>query len=134
MSARVGVVLSGCGVFDGSEITEAVSILIALDKRNAKIICMAPNIAQSETINHTTKKTDSQSRRVLEEAARIARGNIRDMAAVRAEELDALVFPGGYGAVKNLSTFATDFRGTIGMKTVPSSCVPVRSRIPTTLN
>lgn len=108
MSARVGVVLSGCGVFDGSEIHEAVSILIALDKRKAKIICMAPNIAQSETINHTTKKPDSQSRRVLEEAARIARGNIRDMATVRGEELDALVFPGGYGAVKNLSTFATD--------------------------
>jgi enhancing lycopene biosynthesis protein 2 len=108
MSARVGVVLSGCGVFDGSEITEAVSILIALDKRKAKIICMAPNIAQSETINHTTKKPDSQNRRVMEEAARIARGNIRDIAGVRAAELDALVFPGGYGATKNLSTFATD--------------------------
>src|SRR3954468_22912121 len=108
MSARVGVVLSGCGVFDGSEITEAVSILIALDKRKANIVCMAPNIAQSETTNHTTKKPDSQNRRVLEEAARIARGNIRDIAGVRAEELDALVFPGGYGAAKNLSTFATD--------------------------
>jgi enhancing lycopene biosynthesis protein 2 len=108
MSARVGVVLSGCGVFDGSEITEAVSILIALDKRKARIICIAPNIAQSETINHTTKKADSQNRRVLEEAARIARGNIRDIADVRTDELDALLFPGGYGAVKNLSTFATD--------------------------
>jgi len=108
MSARVGVVLSGCGVFDGSEITEAVAILIALDKRKAKIICMAPNIAQSETTNHLTKKPDSQNRRVLEESARIARGNVRDIAGVRAEELDALVFPGGYGAAKNLSTFATD--------------------------
>jgi len=108
MSARVGVVLSGCGVFDGSEITEAVSILIALDRRKAKIVCMAPNIAQSETTNHTTKKPDSNNRRVLEEAARIARGNIRDMADVRADELDALIFPGGYGAVKNLSTFAAD--------------------------
>jgi enhancing lycopene biosynthesis protein 2 len=108
MSSRVGVVLSGCGVFDGSEITEAVAILIALDRRKAKIICMAPNIAQSETINHTTKKPDSQNRRVLEESARIARGNIRDIAGVRAEELDAMIFPGGYGAAKNLSTFATD--------------------------
>jgi len=111
MSARVGVVLSGCGVFDGSEIHEAVSILIALDKRHARIICMAPNVAQSETINHTTRKPDSQSRRVLEEAARIARGNIRDMATVRGDELDALVFPGGYGAAKNLSTFAVDGPG-----------------------
>src|SRR2546430_12558032 len=75
MSARVGVVLSGCGVFDGSEITEAVCILIALDKRQAKITCMAPNIAQSETINHTTKKTDSQSRRGFEEEGRNERGH-----------------------------------------------------------
>ena len=75
MSARVGVVLSGCGVFDGSEITESVSILIALDNRKATIICMAPNIAQSETTNHTTKKPDSQSRRVLEEAARNCPGH-----------------------------------------------------------
>lgn len=108
MAARVGVVLSGCGVMDGSEIHEAVSILIALDRRGATIVCMAPNIPQATTLNHLTKKPEPQGRRVLDESARIARGNVRDMATVKADELDALVFPGGYGAAKNLCTFAVD--------------------------
>ena len=108
MAARVGLVLSGCGVMDGSEIHEAVSILIALDRRGAKIVCTAPNIPQAVTLNHLTKKPEAHGRRVLDEAARIARGNVRDIATVNADELDALVFPGGYGAAKNLSTFAVD--------------------------
>lgn len=104
---RVGVVLSGCGVFDGSEIHEAVSCLIALDQRGAQIICMAPNIPQSGVVNHATKQADSHPRNVLEESARIARGKIRDLAGVGAGDVDALVFPGGFGAAKNLSNFAT---------------------------
>jgi len=107
MAVRVGVVLSGCGVFDGSEIHEAVSVLIALDKRGAAIICMAPDI-QAPATNHLTRQPDKQARRVLEESARIARGKIRDIATVKADELDALMFPGGFGAAKNLCTFATD--------------------------
>jgi enhancing lycopene biosynthesis protein 2 len=106
--ARVGVVLGGCGVFDGSEIHEAVSILIALDRRQARIICMAPNVPLMGTVNHLTQAPDPQARQVLVESARIARGNIRDMATVKADELDALCFPGGYGAARNLSTFASD--------------------------
>lgn len=108
MAARVGVVLSGCGVMDGSEVHEAVSILIALDRRGAKIVCMAPNIPQATTLNHLTKNPEPHGRRVLDESARIARGNVRDMATVTIDELDALVFPGGYGAAKNLCTFAVD--------------------------
>jgi enhancing lycopene biosynthesis protein 2 len=108
MSACVGVVLSGCGVIDGSEIHEAVSILIALDKRGAKIICMAPNISQAEVVSHLTRQPAAGPRNVLEESARIARGQIRDLATVKAEELDALVLPGGFGAAKNLSSFAKD--------------------------
>jgi enhancing lycopene biosynthesis protein 2 len=107
MAIRVGVVLSGCGVFDGSEIHEAVSVLIALDKRAAQVICMAPNVA-ADAVNHLTKKPAGQKRSVLEESARIARGNIRDIATVQADELDALVFPGGFGAAKNLCSFATE--------------------------
>jgi enhancing lycopene biosynthesis protein 2 len=106
MATRVGVLLSGCGVNDGSEIHEAVSILIALDKRGAQIICMAPNIPQTDTINHLARKPMQPPRNVLEESARIARGKIRDLATVRADELDALVLPGGWGAVKNLCDFA----------------------------
>lgn len=108
MAARVGVVLSGCGVLDGSEIHEAVSILIALDRRAATIICIAPNIPQAATVNHLTKRPETHARRLLDESARIARGNIRDIATVKADDLDALVFPGGFGAARNLSTFAVD--------------------------
>lgn len=108
MSARVRVVLSGCGVFDGSEIHEAVSVLIALDQRGAKITCMAPNVNQSAAINHLTKKESAQARNVLEESARIARGKIVDLASVKADDVDALVFFGGFGAAKNLCTFAAD--------------------------
>jgi enhancing lycopene biosynthesis protein 2 len=109
MSTRVGVVLSGSGVFDGSELHEAVSILIALDRRGAQAICMAPNIPQTTVVNHLTGKDEVEERRyVLEEAARIARGKIKDLATVHERDVDALVFPGGYGAVKNLCTFATE--------------------------
>lgn len=108
MSKRIGVVLSGCGVSDGSEIHEAVSILVALDKRAAEIICMAPNIPQAAVINHLTHKPEPSPRSVLGEAARIARGKIRDLAGVHATELDALVFPGGFGVARNLCSFAVD--------------------------
>jgi enhancing lycopene biosynthesis protein 2 len=107
-SPKVGLVLSGCGVFDGSEIHEAVACLIALDRRGAQVVCMAPNIPQSGVINHATRSPEpGQKRNVFEESARIARGKIRDVASVQASELDALVFPGGFGAAKNLSDFAT---------------------------
>jgi enhancing lycopene biosynthesis protein 2 len=92
---------------DGSEIHEAVSILLALDKRGAEIICMAPNIPQSDVINHLAKKPSDQKRNVLEESARIARGKIKDLSTVKPEDLDALVFPGGFGAAKNLCNFAS---------------------------
>src|SRR5437762_1511129 len=107
MAARVGVILSGSGYLDGTEITEAVSILIALDRRGAQVLCMAPNIPQTDVINHLTKKPANERRSVLEESARIARGNVRDIAKVNADDLDALILPGGFGAAKNLSDFAS---------------------------
>lgn len=105
MSARVGVLLSGCGVFDGSEIHEAVSILIALDRRGAQVICVAPDIPL-QPVNHLDQQPENGTRNVLVESARIARGKIRDLASVKSDELDALVFPGGFGAAKNLCDFA----------------------------
>src|SRR5438552_2053863 len=107
MSIRVGVVLSGCGYLDGTEITEAVSILVALDRRGATVTCMAPNIPQAEVVNHLTKKPTNERRNVLEESARIARGNVSDIAKVKSDDLDALMLPGGFGAAKNLSDFAS---------------------------
>jgi len=112
MSARVGVVLSGCGFLDGSEIHEAVSLLIALGRRGAAVVCMAPDIPQTQVINHLTGKPEAgQQRNVLVESARIARGKVRNIAEVSADELDALAFAGGFGAAKNLCTFAAEGAG-----------------------
>jgi enhancing lycopene biosynthesis protein 2 len=104
---KVGVVLSGCGVYDGSEIHEAVLSLLAIDRAGAEAVCMAPDIEQMHVVNHFTGQAEEGARRnVLVESARIARGKILDMAKVTADDIDALVFPGGYGAAKNLCDFA----------------------------
>ena len=103
---RVGIILSGCGVFDGTEIHEAVLTLLAVDKAGARAICLAPNVDQAKVTNHLTGEDTADTRNVLVESARVARGDIRDLASVHAAELDAVVLPGGDGAVLNLSDFA----------------------------
>jgi enhancing lycopene biosynthesis protein 2 len=107
---KVGVVLSGCGVRDGSEIHEAVFALLAIDRNGAEAVCMAPNADFPET-DHLTMQETGNKRNALVEAARIARGNIRDIKAVTAADLDAVVLPGGFGAVKNLCDFAAKGAG-----------------------
>ncbi len=107
--AKIGVLLSGCGVFDGSEIHEAVLTLLFLDKAGAEIVCMAPNIDQHHVIDHLTQHPTTEKRNVLVESARIARGNIKDLKDVDASQIDGLIIPGGFGAAKNLSDFA--FKG-----------------------
>lgn len=103
---KVAVCLSGCGVFDGSEIHEAALTLLALDQAGAEWICCAPNIPQARVVDHRTRKPVGERRNVLVESARIARGNIRDLAEMRAADIDALIFPGGFGAAINLCDFA----------------------------
>ncbi len=103
---KVGLVLSGCGVNDGSEIHEAVITMLELDKAGAEIVLMAPNIDQLHVINHATGEEMDDSRNVLIESARISRGNIEDIAGVTSDNLDALIFPGGFGVSKNLSDYA----------------------------
>ena len=107
MAKKIGVVLSGCGVYDGSEIHEAVITLLAIDRNSATAVCMAPDIPQLHVVNHLSGEVAAgETRNVLVEAARIARGKIRDIATIRATELDALILPGGFGAAKNLCDFA----------------------------
>jgi enhancing lycopene biosynthesis protein 2 len=106
MAKKIGVLLSGCGVFDGSEIHEAVLTLLFLDQAGAEIVCMAPDSNQMHVIDHTDQSVADQQRNVLVESARIARGNIVDLATVRADQIDGLILPGGFGAAKNLSDFA----------------------------
>ncbi|KGO32934.1 MAG: isoprenoid biosynthesis glyoxalase ElbB [Desulfoprunum sp.] len=104
---KVGVLLSGCGVFDGAEIHEAVLTLLYLDQQGAKAVCMAPDIDQAHVVNHLTNAEMAETRNVLVESARICRGEIRNLAEVTADDIDALIVPGGFGAAKNLSEFAS---------------------------
>jgi enhancing lycopene biosynthesis protein 2 len=105
MKKKIGVVLSGCGVYDGSEIHEAVLTLLAIDRNGAEAVCMAPDMELAE-VDHLAGQPTGARRNVLVESARIARGKIRNIAGVKAAELDAIVFPGGFGAAKNLCDFA----------------------------
>jgi len=111
MSKKIAVILSGCGVYDGAEIHESVITLLRLDQRGAQVQCFAPNIAQLHVINHLTGEEMPESRNVLVESARIARGNIKDIRDADVEEFDALIVPGGFGAAKNLSNFAIEGAG-----------------------
>jgi enhancing lycopene biosynthesis protein 2 len=103
----VGVVLSGCGFQDGAEIHESVLTLLALDRAGCTVRCFAPNIDQARVVDHLTGKEVNETRNVLTESARIARGEIQDLSEARAEDLDAVILPGGFGAALNLSDFAT---------------------------
>ncbi|KQZ86633.1 MULTISPECIES: isoprenoid biosynthesis glyoxalase ElbB [unclassified Pseudomonas] len=111
MSKKVAVILSGCGVYDGAEIYESVITLLRLDQRGAQVQCFAPNIAQLHVINHLTGEEMPESRNVLVESARIARGEIKDIREADAEDFDALIIPGGFGSAKNLSNFAIEGTG-----------------------
>lgn len=106
---RVAVILCGCGVKDGSEIHEAVATLLALDRAGAEAQIFAPRGPQHDVVDHLTGQVDQgRSRDMLVEAARIARGRIRDLAQLKAADVDAVVLPGGFGAAKNLCSFASD--------------------------
>lgn len=106
---HVAVILSGSGVFDGSEITEAVSTLLALDRRDCTWQCLAPDKDQLHVINHVTgEPVPDQTRNCLIEAARIARGQVVPVAEADVAGFDAVILPGGFGAAKNLCTFAVD--------------------------
>ena len=104
---KVAVILSGSGVFDGSEIYESVLTFLRLEHHGVKYQCFAPNIDQMHVINHLTGEVaEGETRNVLVEAARLARGEIQDLATADPNEFDALIIPGGFGAAKNLSDFA----------------------------
>ncbi len=106
---KFAVILSGCGVFDGAEIHEATLTMLAIMKQGAEYEIFAPDIPQHHVINHITGEEMKETRNVLVESARIARGNIKDLKEYEADDFDALIFPGGFGAAKNLCDFA--FKG-----------------------
>jgi enhancing lycopene biosynthesis protein 2 len=104
---KIGVILSGCGFYDGTEIHEAVLTLLSLDRAQAQAVCFAPDIPQRHVVNHVTGDVaEGETRNVLVESARIARGAIRNLRDIDTMILDGLIIPGGYGAAKNLSDYA----------------------------
>lgn len=105
---NIAIILAGNGVFDGAEIHEATLTMLAIKQRGAEYQCFAPDIDQVHVVNHITGEEMPETRNVLVEAARIARGNIKALSEYKASNFDALVFPGGFGAAKNLCTFALD--------------------------
>jgi len=105
---KIAVVLAGCGVFDGAEIHEATLSLLAIAKAGASYQIFAPDVEQHHVINHLKGEVMDESRNVLVEAARIARGVISDLDDFNPGEFDGLLFPGGFGAAKNLSSWAFD--------------------------
>ncbi len=107
---KVAVILAGNGVFDGSEIHEAVMTLYAIARNGGTYEIFAPNIDQHHVVNHMTGQEMDEKRNVLIEAARIARGEISDLDGIDCSKFDALIIPGGFGVAKNLSDFA--FVGT----------------------
>lgn len=103
---KIAVVLSGCGVYDGAEIHESVLVMLRLSQLGMDYQCLAPNINQMHVVNHLTGQEMPETRNVLVEAARIARGNVMDIAKANPADYAAVIFPGGFGAAKNLCNFA----------------------------
>jgi enhancing lycopene biosynthesis protein 2 len=115
MKKHIAVVLSGSGYLDGSEIREAVATLWALSQQNVEVQCFAPDAAQADVVNTLTgKQVSGETRNMMVEAARIARGKIKPLDQLSAKDFAAVILPGGYGAAKNLCTFATQgSQGTV---------------------
>ena len=103
---KIGVLLSGCGAKDGSEIHESVITLLALDQAGVKVSILAPNTNQHHVVDHLSNNEIHQSRNILSESARIARGNILRIEDINNSDLDALIFPGGTGMAKNIFNYA----------------------------
>lgn len=109
MKKNIAVILSGCGVYDGAEITEAVSTLIALSKAGADYQCFSLDQNKTHIIDHTKGEVADESRNILVESARIARGNVKEISTLSAKDYDGIIFPGGFGVAKNFCDFA--FKG-----------------------
>lgn len=109
---KIGILLSGCGVYDGAEIQEAVLSMLAVQEIGAEYICISVDAPQHHVINHTTGEEMPETRNMLVEAARIARGEIRNINSIAPADIDALIIPGGFGSAKNFTKWA--FEGSDG--------------------
>jgi enhancing lycopene biosynthesis protein 2 len=125
---KIGVLLSGNGVYDGSEIQEVVFTLLAIDELGGKALCFAPDKPQHHVVNHLSGEEMNESRNVLVESARVTRGDIKSIMEVNVNDFEALVIPGGFGAAKNLTSWAFDgSEGTIDeeVKRIIVNCIKI---------
>ncbi len=126
MSKKIGFLLSGCGVFDGSEIHEATLTLYFLNKKKVDIIPIAPDKDQFHVINHNTNDEMKEKRNILVESARISRGNVKKLSSISVNDIDGLIIPGGFGAAKNLIDYAIkgrDCKINLNVKNLITKCV-----------
>lgn len=120
---KVAIILSGCGVFDGAEIHESVLTMLAVAKRGASYQCFAPDIPQLHVVNHLSGEVaDGETRNVLVESARIARGDVKPLTELNVDDFDLLLVPGGFGAAKNLCDFALKGADATINEAVLSAC------------
>ena len=124
----MALILAGCGVFDGAEIHESVLTLLALDRAGASVQCFAPDIPQLHVVDHLRGEPSEGNRNVLVESARIARGKIKALRDFQAAEFDALVLPGGFGAAKNLCTFAVAGKDSVVDQSVAKAIAQARDQ------
>jgi enhancing lycopene biosynthesis protein 2 len=105
---KIGVLISGCGVYDGAEIQEVVLTILAIEEIGAEAVCISIDESQYHVINHLTGEEMSETRNMLVEAARIARGKVTEISKITPSDLDGLVIPGGFGSAKNFTSWAFD--------------------------
>lgn len=111
---NIGVLLSGCGVYDGAEIQESILTLLAIEEIGATYTCISIDADQYHVVNHLTGEEMPEKRNMMVEAARIARGAVKEIKSIQPADIDALVIPGGFGSAKNFTTWAFDGpKGTI---------------------
>ena len=103
---KIGILLSGCGVYDGAEVQEAILAMLAIEEIGGTVVPISVNKNQHHVINHMTGEEMQEQRNMLIEAARISRGNVRDIATISPADIDAIVIPGGFGSAKNFTTWA----------------------------
>lgn len=105
---KIGVLLSGCGVYDGAEIHEAVFTLLAIEEAGAEAVCIGVDKEQHHVVNHMTGEEQNEKRNMITEASRIARGDIKEINDVEPADIDMLVIPGGFGSAKSFTTWAIE--------------------------
>ncbi|BBI64052.1 hypothetical protein HSBAA_53580 [Vreelandella sulfidaeris] len=129
MTKQVAVILAGCGVYDGSEIYETTLTLLRLDQLGIGYHCFAPNIEQHHVVNHLTQEVvENEQRNVLQESARLARGEISPLEDLVADNFDAVFVPGGFGVAKNLSDFASASNNMQVLEALKESLVGFRQK------